>query len=155
MRPRASLAPEVEDAPMQAKSLFSLSDQDIVRDTRALALIERETTVELILHIAEVEHRRLYKPGHAYMAHWCMAELGMSESAAYKRVHAGRAARRYPTVLSALLGGIGVLLVLLSKTQYVVRIIAAGGESDALFSYNLNYLRGVVGALNEAIVHRG
>jgi hypothetical protein len=60
-----------------------------------------------------------------------------------------------PTVLSALLGGIGVLLVLLSKTQYVVRIIAAGGESDALFSYNLNYLRGVVGALNEAIVHRG
>jgi hypothetical protein len=90
---------------MQGKSLFGLSDHDLVRETRTLAAKERAVTIELILHIAEIEYRRLYKPGHAYMAHWCMAELEMSESAAYKRVHAGRAARRYPVVLAALRDG--------------------------------------------------
>jgi hypothetical protein len=60
-----------------------------------------------------------------------------------------------PAVLSTLLGGIGLLWVLLSKTQYAVRITAAGGESNALISYDMDYIKGVVGALNEAIVHRG
>jgi hypothetical protein len=85
-------------------SLFGLSDEALVRRVRDLAARERETTIELILHIAEVDRRKLYRRlGYEYTAHWCMHELGMSESAAYKRVKAGCAASRYPAVLKALL----------------------------------------------------
>src|SRR5438445_7584886 len=91
---------------MPTQSLFGLSDHDLVQKVRELAIREREATLTLILHIAEVDRRRLYRrSGHEYMAQWCMAELGMSESAAYKRVKAGAAASEYPVVLAALSEG--------------------------------------------------
>lgn len=41
------------------------------------------------------------------------------------------------------------------KTIYHVMLTTAGGESSALKTHQLAYITKVVGALNEAIIHRG
>jgi hypothetical protein len=41
------------------------------------------------------------------------------------------------------------------KTTYHVMLRTSGGENKALTTYQQDYLNKVVGALNEAIIHRG
>lgn len=41
------------------------------------------------------------------------------------------------------------------KTIYHVILATSGGETSALTTYQPEYLRKVIGALNEAIIHRG
>ena len=41
------------------------------------------------------------------------------------------------------------------KTTYHVILATSGGETSALTTYQLEYLQRVIGALNEAIIHRG
>jgi hypothetical protein len=65
---------------------------------------------------------------------------------------------REPRVLSVALGivgALGLLLLLLVRPKYAVRITAAGGESNALISHDRYFIERVVAALNQAIVHRG
>jgi len=105
MRAPRFLAPEARFA-MTHRSLFGLSDHALLQELRALLEKERAATVEVVLHIAEVDRRRLWsKAGHANMYRYCLAELRMSEQAAFKRIRAGRAVRRYPAVLEALVEG--------------------------------------------------
>jgi hypothetical protein len=55
---------------------------------------------------AEVDARRLYVPaGYPSMFEYCVAELRLSEDAAYKRIQAARAARRFPVLFTALAEG--------------------------------------------------
>ncbi|KGT87026.1 QacE [Erwinia typographi] len=58
--------------------------------------------------------------------------------------------------------GIGVLLIVLGimwikslKTEYVVFLNSASGESQALTSTDKNYIDKVINSLNEAIIYRG
>ncbi len=87
------------------RSLFGASDHALLRDLRALVRKDRATNVELIRLIAEVERRKLYRPAHTSMYRYCVHELRMSEPVAYKRVMAGRVARRFPQVLDAVADG--------------------------------------------------
>jgi len=47
------------------------------------------------------------------------------------------------------------LFLYLQKTKYHVMLHTAGGETKALTTEELEYFNHVVGALNQAIVHRG
>lgn len=49
----------------------------------------------------------------------------------------------------------GVIWFLLQKTYYHVQLHTAGGETNALKSKQKEYVEKVVGAINEAIIHRG
>ena len=49
----------------------------------------------------------------------------------------------------------GVAWALWEKPKYVVRIGSASGETDALVSPDGGYIRGIVQAINQAIVARG
>jgi hypothetical protein len=91
---------------MSPYSLAHLSDRALLRDLAALAARDRSTTAELLAHIAEVDARKLYLPA-AYpsMYAYCVGELKLSEEAAYKRIHAARAARRFPAIFAALADG--------------------------------------------------
>jgi len=51
--------------------------------------------------------------------------------------------------------GIGALWWYMQKTTYHVMLHTSGGETSALKTYQREYLNKVVGALNDAIVHRG
>lgn len=50
---------------------------------------------------------------------------------------------------------IGIGFLVQAKPKFWVRLTAAGGETNALFSKDREYIQTVIGALNEAIVKRG
>ena len=64
---------------------------------------EREATARLIALLAEVDERRLYLgEGCSSLFTYCTQALHLSEHAAYGRIEAARAARRFPVVLDLL-----------------------------------------------------
>src|SRR5262249_43051115 len=91
---------------MQRYSLSHLSDAVLLRDLAALVGKERVLTADVLAHIAEVDERKLYLPA-AYpsMFAYCVGELHLSEEAAFKRIHAARAARRFPAIFAELAQG--------------------------------------------------
>lgn len=77
-----------------ARSLFRLSDDSLLADLTGLVLDTNALTAKLLATIAEVDRRRLYlREGCSSMHAYCVERLGLSEGAAYKRIHAARAAR--------------------------------------------------------------
>ena len=91
---------------MSAYTLTHLSDASLLRDLATLVMQDRLTTAALLAHIAEVDARRLYVPaGYASMHAYCVEELHISEEAAFKRIRAARAARRFPLLFGAVADG--------------------------------------------------
>ena len=91
---------------MHRYDLAHLSDSVLLRDLTALVAQDRSTTATLLAHIAEVDARRLYAPaGYSSMFAYCVEELRLSEDATAKRIHAARAARRFPDLFVALADG--------------------------------------------------
>ncbi|HEY8142900.1 MAG TPA: hypothetical protein VIG06_09515, partial [Kofleriaceae bacterium] len=55
---------------------------------------ERRLTAAVLVHLGEVETRRLYLPAACSSMHvYCVRVLGMSEDQAFKRIRAARAVR--------------------------------------------------------------
>ncbi|HEX7128380.1 MAG TPA: HNH endonuclease [Thermodesulfobacteriota bacterium] len=87
-------------------SLTELSDADLLAQVTRLAAREREATVALIAHLAELDARRLYlAEGYPSLFAYGTQVLHLSEHAAYGRIEAARAARRFPVVLERLADG--------------------------------------------------
>jgi hypothetical protein len=60
----------------------------------------------LLAHLAEVDARHLYAPaGYPSMHAFCVEHLRYSDDAAFKRIRAARASRRFPALLTALSEG--------------------------------------------------
>jgi hypothetical protein len=84
----------------------NLSDLDLLSTVKTLATDERHATARLIAALAELDARRLYLgEGCASLFAYCTQVLRLSEHAAYGRIEAARAARRFPSVLSLLADG--------------------------------------------------
>jgi 5-methylcytosine-specific restriction endonuclease McrA len=84
-----------------------LSDPDLLARLTVLAGKERETSVELVAHLAELYTRAsLYAAqGHGSLFTYCTEVLKLSEDAACNRISAARACRRFPVILEALASG--------------------------------------------------
>jgi hypothetical protein len=83
-----------------------LSDGELVAEVTRLAGCERHATAQLIAAIAELDARRLYLgQGCSSMFTYCTQVLHLAEHAAYNRIEAARAARRFPVVLTLLADG--------------------------------------------------
>ena len=88
------------------RSLSHLADHVLLQELRTLLARERAATAELLVHLAEVDSRRLYlAAAHPSMHDYCVRVLHMSEHAAFKRIRAARAARRFPRILGMLAAG--------------------------------------------------
>src|SRR5512145_478070 len=80
-----------------------LSDADLLAQLARLAARERDATVALIAHLAELDARRLYlAEGCASLFSYCTQVLHLAEHAAYGRIEAARTARRFPIILEML-----------------------------------------------------
>lgn len=93
-----------------SRNIFSdaarLSDRELIARVQFLAHREREATATLIAHLVVLEERRLYlAEGCSSMFTYCTQVLHLSESAAYRRIEAARAARKYPEILDMLSDG--------------------------------------------------
>lgn len=81
-------------------------DQSLVLKTKSLAEDNRLALVQLIAALAELDARRLYLgEGYASLFVFCTEALRLSESAAYNRIEAARAIRRWPVLLDMLAEG--------------------------------------------------
>jgi 5-methylcytosine-specific restriction endonuclease McrA len=110
-------------------SLHSLSDLDILSRTRALTAQERKLTLNLLLHLNEIERRGLHlTQGYASMFMYSTAGLGYSESAANRRIRTARCIARFPQVLGLLKSN----EVNLSTVSQVCRILTVENVGDVM-----------------------
>ena len=87
-------------------ALTDLSDRDLVTEVKRLAERECQATADLIASLAELDARRLYLgEGCSSLFTYCTQVLHLSEHAAYGRIEAARAARRFPLILDRLSDG--------------------------------------------------
>ena len=87
-------------------SLARLSDPDLVARLKSLTASERETTAQLVAHLAELDTRDIHlREGYPSLFVYCRDVLGLSEHEAYNRIDAARAARRFPVILDLLAEG--------------------------------------------------
>ncbi len=83
-----------------------LSDQALLAQVQDLAQREREATIALIVHLAELDGRRLYlAEGYSSLFKYCTDVLHLAEHATYNRIEAARAVRRFPVLLEHLAAG--------------------------------------------------
>jgi hypothetical protein len=83
-----------------------LSDEELLARMKALSAHSREVTVELIAHLVEVARRGIHRsqgPGKLFGYLTCV--LHFSEAAAWNRIQAARAVRRFPEILDLLANG--------------------------------------------------
>ncbi len=91
---------------MQISIPSHLTDGELLAAVKRFALSEREATVSLVAHLAELDARRLYLGlGFASLFTYCREALALSEHEAYLRIEAARTARRFPVVLGLLAEG--------------------------------------------------
>ena len=83
-----------------------LSDPELLVEVRRLAGQERKATARSIAALGELDARRLYLgEGCSSLFTYCTQILHLSEHAAYGRIEAARAARRWPAILDLLADG--------------------------------------------------
>ena len=92
---------------MNSKSgLALLSSSELLARTHKLVEHSRNSEAELLLHLGEIDERRLYlERAFRSMFAFCIGELRFSEAAAYDRIMVARAGRQLPTVIEALRSG--------------------------------------------------
>jgi hypothetical protein len=88
------------------RSFAQLTDDELTAELKQCARSEREATARLIASLAEFDARRLYlAQGCSSLFTYCTQVLHLSEHAAYGRIEAARAARRFPALLGQLTNG--------------------------------------------------
>jgi hypothetical protein len=91
---------------MNTNGIRLLSDERLLRDAETAAAAERGATAHVITLLGEIDVRRLYlQQGYSSMFVYCTRCLCLSEHAAYGRIEAARAARKFPIVLDRLADG--------------------------------------------------
>ena len=89
-----------------ALDLKTLSDDELLCRLSALLSDSRRVEADLVSHIAEVDHRKLYARESApSMFEYCTRVLHLSEQEAYLRITVARVAREYPVLLVMLRDG--------------------------------------------------
>ena len=91
---------------MNTNAIRLLTDERLLRDAESAAANERGATAHVIALLGEIDVRRLYlQQGYSSMFVYCTRCLCLSEHAAYGRIEAARAARKFPIVLDRLADG--------------------------------------------------
>lgn len=84
-------------------SFAVLSDDRLLAEVKRLAAAEHRATAALIRSLMELDARRLYLgEGCSSLFTYCTQVLHLAEGAAYNRIEAARAARRFPLIIAAL-----------------------------------------------------
>lgn len=118
------------------ESLASLECSELLARTRRLVESARCVEADLLLHLGEIDERKLYAEyAHPSMFVFCVAEYGFSEDAAYNRITVARTGRQYPDVIEALrsgrvhLGGLRLLAPHLTAENHREALAEASGKT--------------------------
>src|SRR6188768_2149708 len=123
---------------METRCVERMSDGELVARLGELLGEERRLNAAVLVHLGEVEARRLYLPAACSSMHvYCVRVLGMSEDQAFKRIRAARAVRRFPVVGAAVaegrlhLSGVVLLAPHLTGESAAELVAEASGKSKA------------------------
>lgn len=87
--------------------LRPLEDDVLLARLKALVKAERESTADVVEHLAEVDRRDVViDKGYPSLFQYCCLELGYSEQAAFSRIRAARASLEIPEIVSKLRAGV-------------------------------------------------
>lgn len=77
----------------------SLGDAELMDRSRALSVKARHADLALVIYLGEIEERRLHlREGYSSIFDLCVRGFGLSEGAAFRRMHAARLVRRFPVL---------------------------------------------------------
>lgn len=117
-------------------ALHSLSDRELIAEIHQLAERERHSTARVVAALMELDARKLYLgEGCSSLFTYCTQVLHFSEHAAYGRIEAARAARRFPAILDQLADGsltltaVGLLASHFTAENHAVLLAAARHQS--------------------------
>src|SRR5438093_1974487 len=123
---------------VKSYSFPKVSEPALLRDCEPVHARERGVTAEALAYLAEVDARKAYVPaGYDSMFAYCVGALRLSEQAARKRIHAARAARRFPAIFHAVaegrlhLSGVVLLAPHLTEATADDLLAAAAGQGKA------------------------
>jgi hypothetical protein len=109
--------------------VVSLDNAELLASTREILRRGRVVEADLLVHLAEIEERRLHSEmAFPTMFAFCVDELGFSEDQAYNRTTVARAARRFPAMLDSLRSG----AVHLTGLRLLVRCLTEQNHRDLL-----------------------
>ncbi len=118
------------------KMLENLSDERLLGRVGELVDLERRTTANLVVHLAEVEARELHlRDGSPSLFDWCRTRWGFGEDKAYNYVKAVEWVRRWPEMGCMLadgrlhLSGVRVIGPHLGEANVSERLAEAAGKS--------------------------
>jgi hypothetical protein len=113
-----------------------LSNDELLAGLQHFAASERRGTAQLVAHLVELETRGLHiKAAFTSLFAYCCEALHLSEDAAYNRIEAARAARRFPVILDLLDSGelsvttARMLGRILTTENHTKVLAAASGQS--------------------------
>ena len=113
-----------------------LSNEALAAEIKRVAGVERRSTADLLRLLIEVDRRSLHLTlGYSSMFVYCVRALHLSEQAAYSRITAARAARRFPILIELLaegaltLSSVGLLAPHLTDETLEPLLEAARGKS--------------------------
>ncbi len=87
----------------ERRPLAAVSDDDLLRGLKEILTQSRRVERDLVVHMAEVDERRLYaREAFPSMFAYCTEALHLSESEAYLRIAVARASREHPMILPML-----------------------------------------------------
>jgi 5-methylcytosine-specific restriction endonuclease McrA len=110
-------------------SLRTLSDFHLLSHLQQLVREEREVTLQVLLHLNEIERRRLHlKQGYTSLFEYCTSKLGYSASAAGRRIQTARCVARF----ACLYGMLERNEVTLSTVAQVSRILTDENHESLL-----------------------
>src|ERR1700704_5423059 len=117
-------------------TLAHLSDTELLTETTRLVGSHGAITAQLVLHLAEIEARRLHlRAAHSSLFDFWVKGLKMSEGEAYRRIAAARLARRFPHICALIESGalhLSALVILrdhLTDENHGELLEAASGKS--------------------------
>src|SRR5210317_2191163 len=85
------------------KTLTKLTDNELLTRTQVLRSKEQKLLLELLLHIAAVDKRKLYRnAGYSSLYRYMIEGLEYSESASHRRIQVARAVSEFPELYDAL-----------------------------------------------------
>jgi HNH endonuclease len=110
-------------------SFADLSDEQLIARVQLCAKHERDATSSLIAALAELDARKLYLgAGCSSLFTYCTQVVHLSEYAAYARIEAARAARRFPMILELLADG----SITLTTAGLLAQHLTAGNHREVL-----------------------
>ena len=87
-------------------NIKQLNNRELLLQTKLLVQKERDTHIQVLRHLAEIDSRKLYfRQGFSSLFDYAVRELGYSEGAAYRRIKAMKLCRDLPETASRLQSG--------------------------------------------------